>query len=501
MHARARSSGQRGMAPAIWGVGRWAALFAICCVVGCTTARPAPRPLRELVEEAQAISRRDDRAPAQTGWSSDFGRAAAPRHPAILEPIEVANAPVQYVSDERSWAGPDFAPPLHAIPPAPAREGPLLNETFVENDLREALQILALQAKVSIVIDDQVRGVTSAVIEDEPFEAALEKVLSPLGYVYRRAGDEYLVGVADPASALFPRIAERFDYYTRHLPPSELMPLLPEHLKLFVHTSEKRNLIIVEAPAQIAASILESLSRSDQPVRQVVLEAFVCVISPESGLQFGLEVEQGLPLTGNSALMLAMSGLNLTGKYGTAGLSDFAFTSALLKALAREGYVSIRAAPRVMAKDGETAKISIAKETFFSVQPNANQILFRQDIEKIEAGISLDITPVIRGDHITVHIDRAEVSEGLDNPSQLDEMNTFPIINRRRVSTTVHVRDGETITIGGLVQRQQVERLSQVPILGGIPGIGRAFQRIDRREEEAEVVIFISPRIVREGIP
>jgi type II secretory pathway component GspD/PulD (secretin) len=368
-------------------------------------------------------------------------------------------------------------------------------------DVQESLQILALQAKVSVIIDEQIRGVTSAVIEDEPFEAALEKVLLPLGYVSRKMEDHYLVGVADPASSLFSRIAERHDYHTRNLSPSELMQLLPEHLKRFVRTNEKRNLIIVQAPPAIAGNILDDLNRSDQAVGQVVLEVMVCVLSPERALQLGVDLKQGVPLSGGSAVNLALSGLSLAGDYGSSGAATFAQTSAFLRALARDGHVSIRASPRVMAKDGETARISIAKETFFSTQPAGLANFFRQEIQKIEAGITLDITPVIRGERVTMRIERAEVSEGIDNPAPMNgPSNTFPTINRRQVSTTVHVLDGETITIGGLAQRQFVEQLSKVPVLGDIPLIGKLFRHIDRREVETEVVIFISPRIVREDI-
>jgi type IV pilus assembly protein PilQ len=399
--------------------------------------------------------------------------------------------------------------PMTIRSPSPDRLPPLVNtrvsETFIESDVQEALQILASQAKAPVVIDEQVRGVTSAVIEDEPFEAALEKVLLPLGYVYRRVGNQYLIGVPDPASALFSRIAERYDYHTVNLSPSELMQLLPEESKRFVRTSEKRNLIIVEAPRGIAENILADLNRSDQAVGQVVLQVMVCVLSPERALQLGIDLKQGFPLSGGSAATLALSGLNLTGDYGssalTPGLSSFSHTSAFLRALARDGHLSIRAAPHVMANDGETAKITIGKETFFSVQPTGVGVFFHQEIEKIEAGITLDITPVIRGDRVTMHIERAEVSEGIDNPARVNgTTDAFPTINRRHVSTTVNVLDGETITIGGLSQRQQVEQISRIPLLSDIPLVGKVFRRIDRREEETEVVIFISPRIVRQDI-
>jgi type II secretory pathway component GspD/PulD (secretin) len=443
-------------------------------LLGCAS-QPTRRPISELIEEARAAS------------------CVEADMPSVEEGVRL-------VSAYEPLAAPQDSVEIVRLPPV--RNGPLVSETFVENDVREALQILAAQARVSIIIDEQVGGVTSTVIENEPFEAALETMLLPLGCVYRRVGNQYLVGLPDPESALFPSLAERYDYYARHLSPSELLSLVPDHQKRFIRTSDKRNLMIVEAPRQIAERIVEDLRRSDRCVDQVVLEAMVCVMSPESGLRFGLDLEQGFRVDSeDAAVNLALSGLSVAGQYGAAELAtvrNFTFTSAFLKALAREGYVSIRAAPRVMAKDGEMAKISIARETYFSIQPGNAQLLFRQDIEKVQAGISLDITPVIRGDHITVHIERAEVSEGLDNSALAEgQSNTFPVINRRQVSTTVHVLDGETITIGGLVQRQQVERINKLPILGNIPYLGILFQQIDRREEENEVVIFISPRIVR----
>ena len=86
----------------------------------------------------------------------------------------------------------------------------------------------------------------------------------------------------------------------------------------------------------------------------------------------------------------------------------------------------------------------------------------------------LDITPRIRGDNVTVDIERAEVSEDVRSANSELALNPFPVINRRSVSTTVHVNDGETIVIGGLVQRQVVDRVSEVhgfvdlPLVGGL---------------------------------
>ena len=213
-----------------------------------------------------------------------------------------------------------------------------------------------------------------------------------------------------------------------------------------------------------------------------------------------------MALDGNNAFELGISSLAISGKsspkaYGHM-FDDFATTSAFVKLLAQHGYLTIRASPRVMAQDGEKADIGISRETFFSTQPIAtsttgdnNAFFYQQNIQKVEAGISLVLTPRIRGEVVTVEIEKAEVSEDIRTSSDATS-NPYPVINRRKVSTTVHVRDGKTIVIGGLVQRETVEQIHRIPGLSRLPGVGNLFKSVEQTSREAEVVIFISPRII-----
>lgn len=380
---------------------------------------------------------------------------------------------------------------------------PLVTEFLEETDVRQAIQSIASQAEVDVIIDEQVGGVVSAIIEDETFESALRKILMPIGLVYRQTGDrEFLIGLADPQSVLFSRLAERREFRPQHLGPEELFKLVPEREQKFLNVIDGRNRILVEAPPELADSIVDRLRQFDSPIPQVELEAIVCVVSPDTEFQSGLDWGHAVPLNGSDLLRLGMTGLAFSGAGSGAGLTDafsnFAVTSAFVKLLAQEGYLAIRAAPRVTAQDGEQARIAITRESFFSTQPNSDNAFFRQEIEQVQAGIELSITPVVRGDNITVKIEKAEVSEDL-RTSQLNTSiteNPYPQINRRSVQTTVHVKDGETIVIGGLVQRQTVDRVAQIPVLGRMPGLGRIFQTVERREQDAEVIIFISPRLV-----
>ncbi len=385
--------------------------------------------------------------------------------------------------------------------------GPRVSEEFIETDVREALLILAEEAEIDLVMDEDVAGVVNTRIDDMPIDAAIEKLLLPLGLVAARHGNRVIVAPADPSSPLFSYVAETTEYRPLHLDATMLMTTVPKSLEKFVNSIEGNNLILIEAPRGIRQQIVDRFVSIDQPVPQVVLEAIICVVSPDSGFQLGLDWQHAVELDGKTALKLGASGLALSGNASRQGLdsvfSDFATTSAFVKLLNENGYVTIRASPHVMAKDGQKANISINRETFFSTSPNQtsgsdnSSFFIQQNIQKVDSGITLDITPHIRGDVVTIEIDNAEVSEDIRSASSELALNPYPIINRRSVSTTVHVKDGKTIVIGGLVQQETVDRVNSVPGLSSIPLLGYLFKSKQRQTREADVVIFISPRIVK----
>lgn len=396
-----------------------------------------------------------------------------------------------------------------AIPLAVDRagDGILINEEFIETDIREVLTMLTTEAELDLVMDDKVGGVVNASCQNLTVDDAIAKVLMPLGLAHARRGNQIIVAPPDPTSPLFSMVSVKRDFRPLHLESKALLETVPETWSQYVTSIESAKLILVQAPPQIADEIIERFQTVDQAVPQVVLEAIICVVSPDSGFQFGLDWQHAVELDGAEALALGATGLALNGQISQAGLndvfSDFSSTSAFIKLLNEQGYLTIRASPHVMAKDGEPANISINRETFFSVQPPGaqgdNAVFFQQDIQKVDAGITLDITPHIRGDVVTIDIEKAEVSEDVRSANNELSVNPFPIINRRSVSTTVSVKNGRTIVIGGLVQRETIDRVNKIPGLSRLPGVGYLFQTTQRQTRDAEVVIFISPRIIRAG--
>ena len=212
--------------------------------------------------------------------------------------------------------------------------------TSEETDLRQAIQSLATQANVSVTVDELVGGVATAVIEDEPFEAALQKILLPLGFVWTKKDGQYLIGTTDPQSSLFRYLSQKLDYHPKHYTSEELLAVLPEAMQQYVRVVGKRDLIVIDAPQNLAADIVSELDHADQPVPQVVLEAIVAVYSPETSYQQGIDLQHIINSASNSnGLNLGFSGLALSGAVNPAAaahlFSNFSITSYFIRMLAQ----------------------------------------------------------------------------------------------------------------------------------------------------------------------
>lgn len=474
------------------------ASFAVLILIGtgCQSQTPTPRPT--VLQLAQ-----------QSFAKSDANRVASDMQAASETASQFALASVEATTGAR---------------PLPSLDTPLSDQTnpggddqewfepipvdgdFIETPLRDALNDLAADADIQLVLDDDVNGVVNIRFEEKTIDQAFELVLSAQAFYHKRIGKTMYVGPADPRSPVFPIISQRFEYRPKHAESKALMESVPLSYKDFVTHIEATRTILVEAPDRIAARIIQRFSSIDTPVPQVSLEAIVCVISPDSAKRIGLDWEHAVELDGEQALRFGVSGLGLGIDVSNSGVdalfSDFSHTSAFVNALCENGYLTIRAAPHVVAQDGEKASIVINRETFFSIQPqtssngDSNAFFIQQNVERVESGITFDITPHVRGNRVTVKIDKAEVSEDIRTVNADTAVNQFPIINRRSVSTTVSVNNGRTIVLGGLMQRQTVDRESSIPVLGSLPIFGHLFKTTERQVRDVEVVIFVSPKII-----
>lgn len=439
-----------------------ASLLLLVLASGCVSP---PRPVDELFQEALEVSHARREALARATAAQRAARACPP-------------------------------PPADLPPPPDA--SPRVSDVLVETDLREAIAALAAQAGLQVAVDLGVEGTVTARLDRVPFETALASLL-PIGVTWGRVGGGYVVALEDPQSPTFAAISRTELYRPRHLGAAQLLALLPPHCARFARVSAERNLLALSGPPATLRRVLRELGALDAPVPQVEIEAIVCELAPYHRLETGFDFEHGVPLPGGDKAGLLrfqdLAGSGAIAPMGELGTKSFEFYSAFVRLLATEGYVAIRAAPRLRVEDGAPAKILIGEQTYFTVSQGRE---FFRELRTIDTGIVLELSArILGGGAVGIKVDRAEVSDSIRPTSLVPGPDgALPTVSTRRVQTTVTIADGETVVIGGLVRKRTVARSAGVPVLSDIPILGELFRRRDEREEEAEVAIFITARVV-----
>jgi general secretion pathway protein D len=154
--------------------------------------------------------------------------------------------------------------------------------------------------------------------------------------------------------------------------------------------------------------------------------------------------------------------------------------------------------PELLVVDHQTAGLQVGAQVPIVVQ-SAESVLTPQapivnSIEYRNTGVVLKVSPRVNSTGlITLDIDQ-EVSEVA--PTTSSTINS-PTINDRHVATSVIVKDGETIALGGLIRENRNNSQSGIPVLSEIPGIGPLFRSTDRELTRDELIVLMTPRIIR----
>nr|WP_245436056.1 type II and III secretion system protein family protein [Mesorhizobium tamadayense] len=168
---------------------------------------------------------------------------------------------------------------------------------------------------------------------------------------------------------------------------------------------------------------------------------------------------------------------------------------AVLDALAKEHIASVLAEPNLTAMSGETASFLAGGEFPIPVAQNNNQV----SVEFRKFGVSLEFVPtVLSNNQINIHV-KPEVSELSSQGAVQINGITVPAIATRRADTVVELASGQSFAIGGLIRRNTNNDISTFPWLGEIPILGALFRSSSFQKEESELVILVTPYIVRPG--
>jgi len=264
------------------------------------------------------------------------------------------------------------------------------------------------------------------------------------------------------------------------------------------------SLIVLSSPQdfQVVKQVINGI---DVKRPQVFVEVQIVEMSMDKLLQLGVEwkflsrgeyTPFGGSLYGNLPLKpgypSASPGLLLGIAKWREGTPDIGL---LLNAYAKEGGINVIATPQILTLDNEEAEINISKVVPYSTgvkyDVNNNPVI---SYDYKDVGIVLKITP-----HITssgeVRLKVYEKVEDVVGYANSDQ--TAPITSKREARTTVDVKDGQTLVIGGLIKSKKITTIEKVPVLGNIPLLGNLFKKTGHQIEKTNLLVFITPHVVR----
>ena len=432
--------------------------------------------------------------------------------------------------------------------------GERLTLNFQDIETRAVLQLLADTSGLNIVVSDTVQGNVTLRLQNVPWDQALDILMTTKGLDMRRNGNVIIVAPADEIAAreqaqfealqaleeLEPLRSEFIQVnYAKASELAELIQggsggnmLLSERGSVAIHAPT--NTLLISDTSSSLANIRRLVTTLDIPVRQVSIETRVVIVnddySRELGVRFGTTVVKDnssdgmISMTGTSAgsdtiVGSALDNLTNTGQpfpveigpadnrynvnlpvgnpAGAIALaildSDY-LVDLELSALQAEGSGRVVSTPRVIATNQREARIAQGVEIPYqeSSSSGATTTQFK------EAVLSLTVIPQITpDDRIIMDLTVSKDSVGEVVPSATGGF--VPSIDTREVVTSVIVNDGETVVLGGIYETEIRDTVSKVPVLGDIPGLGYLFRTRNNVNNNAELLIFVTPRILREG--
>lgn len=260
----------------------------------------------------------------------------------------------------------------------------------------------------------------------------------------------------------------------------------------------QRNAVLVTAPRGEWRGIEAVLRRLDVPPLQVLLEVTIAEVLLNDGLEQGL---QWFFQTGNSSARLSNATNGAVGPNfpGFSYVFQSADVRVALSALAEITEVRFISAPSLMVVNNQTAELQVGEEVPVLVQStvSSDTLATTSSVQYRDTGVILKVTPRINASGlVTTEIVQEVSSVGArSNTGGIDS----PTFQQRRFSTTVTVPDRQVIALGGLIQDQSTRSRSGVPGAQDIPIIGRLFGKTETSRGRTELLVIVSPTVVRDG--
>ena len=411
--------------------------------------------------------------------------------------------------------------------PVPAAAAPVTIDV-TGGDVRAVLLAVARMGDLALIVDDSVTGAVTAHVTGEG-EEVLRLVAAARGIQIERHGAVFLA-LAPDTRAENRRV---YTYSVRNGDPEELahaanLSLTGEGKRAVVSkTNEERwnegsdsdtqrrvlvdratNTLLFYGTESEALSVREIISALDVVPKQVSLEARVVAVSKQAAKELGVDwTWSALPqyprVRRNDSASWEVSERSAgTGGTSAPGIIRFGrgpegvpyefYYTAAIRALITDGRAKMLARPNITTVQGHEALINIGAEVPVPRVSTSNSVT-TSGIEYREAGIILRYTPRVTADGNIV----ARVHTEVSTPVYVDDLKAYRF-QKRSADTTVRLRNGETMVIGGLIDSDESRSLAKIPFLGDIPVLGAFFRSVRTSKTETELMIFLTAHVLDE---
>jgi type IV pilus assembly protein PilQ len=424
-------------------------------------------------------------------------------------------------------------------PPAGKYTGEPISVNLKEVDLRDFFRLIHEISGLNVVLDPAVKGTLTIVLDEVPWDQALDIVLQNNGLdkqlngnVLRIATHDTLKKEAETQRDLQKAQAEAIDpvTVTRVLSYAKASAL-KDTLKRFLTSrgeilaDERSNQLIIRDIPSVIPNVDNLIRQLDRKSQQVEIEARVVSASrsfaQDIGVQLGFAGQHatcstcitafgGNPTVGESPVSTGTGiapppligggstgglpfNVNLGANAPTSGVffghrsPNFAIDF-FISAAEAKGAGKLLSKPKVITQNNE--KATVKQGTKIPIQTTINNTV---SVQFIDAVLKLEVTPQITAEG-TVFMDVLVENTQID--TGIPRVNNIPALNTQSAETKVLVADGGTVVIGGIIITQHRVDITQVPLVGSIPVIGHLFRRQNVSNSSQELLFFLTPRII-----
>lgn len=278
---------------------------------------------------------------------------------------------------------------------------------------------------------------------------------------------------------------------------------------------KQSNQLILSYSPRYQGQVLDIVRQLDMPPPQVMIQVLLAEVNIDNRFELGMEYAlQNLrfsetAVAGPNGTLQSdhfdvIGGTDLGAAASSGGLGGFSFTitgedfNFLVRTLQSDSKLEVLQRPMIMCQDNQDASINVGQSVPFltgTQVTNAGQV--NSQIQYQDIGVKLAVTPHINPDGFVYMKVKPEISQITPSTINIGNGITAQIFSKRDAETSVVVKDGETVVIGGLITTSEQEAENKVPILGDMPAIGALFRATTRSKTKTELLIVLTPRVIR----